>query len=53
MKTPKALQLNHKKKTITVTRKLNPLSFHARMLNQLIKENPEYTVVEKLNHEDS
>ena len=49
----KAFRVDHKKKTITVTRKLNPPSFHVRMFRNLINEYPEYTVVERLNHADS
>ena len=43
----KAMKLNHKKeKTITITRRLNPPSFHAWMMNKVTTENPDYTIIE-------
>ena len=46
MSKKKAMKLNHKKKTIIITRRLNPPSFHARMMNKVIRENPDYTIIE-------
>ena len=42
----RAIKINHKKKTVTVTRQLNPPSFHAWMLSKITKENPGYTILE-------
>ena len=50
MTTPKAIQIDHSKKTITVVRQLNPPSFHARMLNRAIKDNPSYEVIKLYEH---
>ena len=44
------IKVNHKKKTITVFRKLNPPSFHAWMINKVTKENPDYTLLEKYDN---
>ena len=46
MSKKKAMKLNHKKKTITITRRLNPPSFHAWMMNKVTRENPDYTIIE-------
>lgn len=46
----RAVKVNHKKKTITVFRKLNPPSFHYWMIKKLTTENPNYTVVEKFDN---
>ena len=42
----KAMKINHKKKTITITRKLNPPSFHAWMKSKITRDNPGYTLIE-------
>jgi len=47
--TKRAVKLDRKKRQIIVTRKLNPPKFHAWMMSKLTKENPDYTIVEKLN----
>ena len=47
MTTPRKAKVDHKKKTITVFRQLNPPSFNAWMLNKLQKENPGYTLIKK------
>ena len=44
------IKIDHKKKTITVFRKLNPPSFHAWMINKVTKENPDYTLLEKYDN---
>ena len=50
MKKAKAIKINHKKKTITVFRKLNPPSFHHWMIKKLTTENPNYTIVEEFDN---
>ena len=44
------IKVDHKKKTITVFRKLNPPSFHAWMIDKVTKENPDYTLLEKYDN---
>ena len=46
MKKKKAMKVNHKKKTITITRQLNPPTFHAWMMSKVTRENPDYTIIE-------
>ena len=45
----RAMKVNHKKKTITITRQLNPPSFHAWMMNKVTTENPDYKIIEDFN----
>tara|TARA_B100001758_G_C18103178_1_gene449580 strand:+ start:526 stop:681 length:156 start_codon:yes stop_codon:yes gene_type:complete len=47
----KSIKLDHKKKTITITRKLNPPSFHAWMMRKVTTENPDYTIIEDIADE--
>ena len=49
----KAIKIDHKKKTITVNRKLNPRKFHAWMLSKAVSMNPEYTVIDKEINDDT
>ena len=50
MTRPRKPKFDHKKKTITVFRELNPPSFNAWMLSKLQKENPEYTIVKEYDN---
>ena len=45
----RAIKINHKKKTITITRKLNPPKFHAWMMSKVKRENPDYEIIERFN----
>jgi hypothetical protein len=46
----KAMKIDHKKKTITITRQLNPPSFHAWMKSKITRENPGYTLIEEYDN---
>ena len=50
MSKAKAMKIDHKKKTITIFRKLNPPSFHAWMVRKITTENPDYTIVEEFDN---
>ena len=41
------LKWSHKKKTVTITRKLNPRSMNARLVSELKRSFPEYEVIKK------
>ena len=46
----KPIKIDNKKKTVTVTRQLNPPSFHAWMISKIKKENPGYTIIENFDN---
>ena len=50
VKKARKIKINHKKKTVTVFRKLNPPSFHAWMMAKIKKENPDYTILEEYDN---
>ena len=43
------IKIDHKKKKITVFKKLNPPSFHAWMIRKITTENPDYTIHEQFD----
>ena len=46
----KSIKFDHKKKTVTLTRQLNPPSFHAWMVRKIKNENPGYTIIESFDN---
>ena len=46
----KPIKINHKKKTVTVFRQLNPPSFHAWMISKIKRENPGYEIKEEFKN---
>ena len=46
MSKKKTMKVDHKNKTVTITRQLNPPSFHGWMKGKITKEHPGYTIIE-------
>jgi len=45
----KAIKVNHKKKTVTISKQFNPPKFNAWVRNKVKTEYPDYEIIEKSN----
>ena len=46
----KKMKVDHKAKTVTIFRQLNPPTFHAWMRNKILDEHPGYTIIEEFDN---